>query len=380
MKEEGNKDMINIGIIRFNNGDYGGIEHQITNICSNMNKEQFKLHLITNQKTKFSTTFEKYGNVHYVDLKNIWNVSKQVEKIVKEQSISIIQSHMLRESYIGCLTKFRVKKLYHIFRVHTYINCSFISKFRKKLYHLLSFLLKSKVDLYLPINEMNQRELIKDSKINANKVKVVHNGVRSLEQIEKQEEFNKYNLAMIANFNYGKGQDIAIRALQILVKEDKRYNITFIGGESSKPSKGLSITQTMEELAKKLNVEKNTQFLGFVNNINEIIKDKDIIILPSYSEGTPHCLLEAMSIKKLVIASAVGGIPEFIHDSENGFLHDNKDYETLAEKIKNIDKMQKEELETICENGYKTWKNEYTVKKLCDYLSTLYQEKGVDIR
>ena len=38
MKEEGNKDMINIGIIRFNNGDYGGIEHQITNICSNMNK------------------------------------------------------------------------------------------------------------------------------------------------------------------------------------------------------------------------------------------------------------------------------------------------------------------------------------------------------
>lgn len=368
--------MKNIGIIRFNSGDYGGIEHQIINIVSNLNSEDYKFVLITNQETQFSSVFKEYGEVYYIDSENIWKASKQVKKIVEEQSINIIQSHMLKEHYIGCLTKFRTKNLYHIFRVHTYINCSFISNLKKKLYHLLSFLLSSKVDLYLPINEVNKIELMKNSRINEKKIEVVHNGVKALEIIEKNDSFNKTNIAMIANLNYGKGHDIAIRALQLLVKEDKSYHMSFIGYEKTKSPDGTSITEKVKELSKELQVDNNISLLGYIerDNIGEIINNIDIIILPSYSEGTPNCLLEAMSVKKIVIASAVGGIPEFIKDGENGFLHENKNYEELAKKIMDLRNLSKEKLDTIRENGYKTWKDEYTVERLCDYLDSLYKK------
>lgn len=368
--------MINIGIIRFNSGNYGGIEHQVINIVSNLNSEDYKFVLITNQETQFSAVFKEYGEVYYIDSENIWKASKQVKKIVEKESINIIQSHMLKEHYIGCLTKFRTKNLYHIFRVHTYINCSFISNLKKKLYHLLSFLLSSKVDLYLPINEKNKEELSKYSKINEKKIKVVHNGVKELKITEENNEFNKTDMAMIANLNYGKGHDIAIRALQLLVKEDKNYHMYFIGYEKTKSPDGNSITEKVKELSKELQVNSNISFVGYIerDNIGEIINDIDIIILPSYSEGTPNCLLEAMSVKKIVVASAVGGIPEFIKDGKNGFLHENKNYEELAEKIIDLKNMDKQKLDAIRENGYKTWKNEYTVERLCNYLDSLYKK------
>ena len=246
---------------------------------------------------------------------------------------------------------------------------------KKKLYHILSFLLTSQVDLYLPINERNKEELIKYSKINKKKIIVIHNGVRPLRNYKASNKFDYYKIAMIAHFYYGKGHDIALKALQLLVKEDKRYHLYFIGYEKTKSSTGVSITEETKKLVKELGLDQNVSFLGYHEDVGKEIQDIDIVILPSYSEGTPNCLLESMSVKKVVIASAVGGIPEFIKDGVNGFLHKNKDYETLANKIMHL-KSIKEEIKKIEENGYKTWKEEYTVEKLCESLKNIYLEKG----
>lgn len=116
--------------------------------------------------------------------------------------------------------------------------------------------------------------------------------------------------------------------------------------------------------------------MGYKEDVGKEIQDIDIVILPSYSEGTPNCLLEAMSVKKVVIASAVGGVPEFIKDGVNGFLHENKDYETLANKILHLKEMKEEEIKEIEENGHKMWKEEYTVDNMCRNLRNIYQEKG----
>ncbi len=368
--------MINIGIVRFNSGNYGGIEHQIINVISKLNKDKFQFVLITNNKTQFSDIFERYGKVYYVKEHNIWKASKEVKIIVELEKITILQSHMLREHYIGCLTKLRKKNLYHIFRVHTYINCSFISGFKKKLYHILSFILNNQVDLYLPINKVNAEELMKYSKISKNKIQVIHDGVKQLESFLSERESKNNNIAMIANFNYGKGHDIALEALKILVDNNKQYRLNFIGYEKTPSLNGVSILETVKNKANELGIIQNIEFLGFVENVGKALQNIDIVILPSYSEGTPNCLLEAMSIKKIIVASKVGGVPEFVTDGVNGFLHDNKDYKTLAQKIMNIKKILPEKLEQIRQNGYETWKREYSLEALCNYFSLLYQEKG----
>lgn len=369
--------MINIGIVRFNSS-YGGIEHQIINIVKNMDNNLFHFILITREKNKFTACFEEYGDVEYIKYRNIIKASNELKKIIKLRNIKIIQSHMLRESYISSITKLITKDVYHIFRVHTYINCSFIKKWKKKLYHVLAFLLNRGVDIYLPINKMNYDELLKSTKINKNKMDIVHNGVREINTYKcDNREFNYNDIVMIANIEYGKGHDIALLALKELINEDKRYNITFIGAMDKKDTDGNLMVDKIKDLASKLQVSNNIKFLGFVDDIGKELKNKDIIILPSYSEGTPNCLLEAMSIKKMVIASRVGGIPEFIENGKNGFLHNSKDYNMLANEILDLRNYTNEELNVICENGYKTWRNEYSIKNLCNYLELLYTEKGM---
>ncbi len=83
---------------------------------------------------------------------------------------------------------------------------------------------------------------------------------------------------------------------------------------------------------------KNVKLLGWVLREEKIklLADSDVLILPSYREGLPNALLEAMSSKLLVIASNVGAIPEVIDDGENGFLIEPGDVSKIVDKLKTI--------------------------------------------
>lgn len=374
--KKGNKGikMVNVGILRFNKGDLGGIEKQILNIVSKVKSKDINFILITDNETAFAKEFKKYGKVYYINSKKIFKSALELKKIIKADRIDIIQSHMLRESYIASIAQILNAKFYSIFRIHTYIDCSFIRKYKKNIYHIISHILSSKVDLYLPINIYNYEELIKRSKINKNKIEIIHDGVKKIENAINA-NLNLKDIVMIANFNYGKGHDVAIKALSELMKESNEYNITFIGGEN-----GINLTESILEnnknLAKKLGVEKNVKFLGFIEDIGEIIQNKSIVILPSYMEGTPNCLLEAMSAKKIVIASNVGGIPEFVIDGKTGFLHESKDYKELAQIILNLKNLKKDKIEEIEENAYEIWEKSYSVESMCNKLEAIYLKKG----
>ena len=75
-------------------------------------------------------------------------------------------------------------------------------------------------------------------------------------------------------------------------------------------------------LAHELGLESHVEFLGWVsgNAKNELLRDADIFVLPSYNEGLPVSILEAMSWGIPVITTTVGGIPELVEDHVNGFL------------------------------------------------------------
>jgi len=67
--------------------------------------------------------------------------------------------------------------------------------------------------------------------------------------------------------------------------------------------------------------------------VAEFMKGSDLFVLPSYAEGIPNVLLEAMSCETPVIASNVGGIPEVITDKANGFLVEPGNVNNLTELI-----------------------------------------------
>jgi glycosyltransferase involved in cell wall biosynthesis len=58
-----------------------------------------------------------------------------------------------------------------------------------------------------------------------------------------------------------------------------------------------------------------------------------LLILPSYEEGLPYVIIEAMLSGLPVISTSVGGIPEVVKDGVNGFLINPGDYKSLADRI-----------------------------------------------
>lgn len=93
-----------------------------------------------------------------------------------------------------------------------------------------------------------------------------------------------------------------------------------------------------------------------------------LIVLPSYSEGLPNIMLEAMACQTPILATPVGAIPDFIRDGENGFIMDENSPECIAKNVIRV--LENPQLETISKNermfAEKQFSYDATVKKYRD--------------
>ena len=120
-----------------------------------------------------------------------------------------------------------------------------------------------------------------------------------------------------------KGVHIAIKALESLPDTVALW----IAGEGDEKER-------LQALSKQLSLEGRVKFLGHQKNVEAYMQSADCLICPStWGEAVGLVNLEGLSCGLPVIASAVGGIPEFIRDGTNGFLVQPNDTKQLAEKI-----------------------------------------------
>jgi glycosyltransferase involved in cell wall biosynthesis len=80
--------------------------------------------------------------------------------------------------------------------------------------------------------------------------------------------------------------------------------------------------------------EGTIRYLGHVDNMPKLIKSADIVVLPSYREGTPKILIEAASMEKPIVATDIPGCSGLVQDGVNGFLVHVKNAEQLAGAIR----------------------------------------------
>jgi len=90
----------------------------------------------------------------------------------------------------------------------------------------------------------------------------------------------------------------------------------------------------LERLAQDRGVAGRVHFLGFRDDAGAVLDQLDAFVLPSWIEGLPMTVLEAMAHGKPVIATPVGGTPEAVADGETGLLVPPRDPVRLAEAIR----------------------------------------------
>lgn len=127
----------------------------------------------------------------------------------------------------------------------------------------------------------------------------------------------------VGELNYNKNQKTIIRALALPNLEKVHYLIV---GE------GIRRTQ-LEAYAAALKVNDRVHFLGYRNDVAELLHASDVFVFPSYREGLPVALMEAMAAGVPAVASRIRGNVDLIEDGVNGFLCNPSDEKSFADHI-----------------------------------------------
>lgn len=120
---------------------------------------------------------------------------------------------------------------------------------------------------------------------------------------------------------------------------------------------------------------KNVTFLGWVSgeDKNKYLELCDIFVLPTYFEGQPVSVLEAMACSCAVVASDTGGIPQMIEDGQTGILIEPKNPGSLAEGLfkvlEDVDFCRR-----LGENAYEKVKAEFSIENSMDKLLEIYRK------
>jgi glycosyltransferase involved in cell wall biosynthesis len=131
-------------------------------------------------------------------------------------------------------------------------------------------------------------------------------------------------LGVVAQMSPWKGQDTAIEALELLCREGIDAHLLLIGSAKfvarATRFDNESYVARLHELVADAGLEDRVSWLGERDDVSELVRALDVLLLPSWEEPFGRSLIEAMALGVPVIATNVGGPPEIITDGREGYL------------------------------------------------------------
>ncbi len=137
---------------------------------------------------------------------------------------------------------------------------------------------------------------------------------------------------------------------------------------------GIGEVERLEKTISENQFNGDVSFAGWVNGNKkaQLLNDCDVYVLPSYFEGLPISILEAMSYGKPVISTNVGGIPEIVKPGFNGWLFQPGDHQALNTII--MEAMDNKELLKQYGNNSLSISRNYTPESVFKSLNDLYKQ------
>ncbi len=157
---------------------------------------------------------------------------------------------------------------------------------------------------------------------------------------EKNKNLDKFVFLFIGRVIKDKGVIEYIKAAEILKKKYKNVEFQILGSLNAE-NKTLISRKKMYDMINSGAVT----YLGSSFRVEEVIRNCDCVVLPSYREGLPKSLLEGASMQKPLIATNVVGCRDVVEDGVNGLLCEVKDHLSLAgacEKMFLMDRKKRE--------------------------------------
>jgi glycosyltransferase involved in cell wall biosynthesis len=367
----------------------GGIERGVVEINSYLIKHDFNS-IVLSSGGKMVYQIEQVGGIHItlnVDTKNpfkIWRNIGKIRQIIRDNNIDLVHVRSRApgwSAYFAC----KKEKCPLVSTIHgNYSIGHFPFSWLKKLYNS-SMMMANKiicVSNYVEDCSYDNYKIFRQ-KFDDGNVRVIHRGVdteifnpanvtqeRIMAMVSKLQIPNDKSIILLpGRLTEWKGQ---LYFMDILKRLKNKDYLCLIIGDSKDHEKYL------KKLKKKINKNKLYEFVKIENNVNDISTVyimADIVVSSSIrGEAFGRVVPEAQAMKKMVIATAIGGSLETIIDGKTGWLVNQNDLDKFAETIDMILSMPLDEKKRIGEIARKHILDNYTMEKMCLKTINLYNE------
>ena len=229
----------------------------------------------------------------------------------------------------------------------------------------------------LCISQAVQDFMVSEEGVNKSKTMLIYNGIEMPEENIPSEEKNAERrafgfarddvvLIVVASLNRHKGHKVLLDAFANQVKKRPDLKLLIVGVGPLK--------EEIEWHIQKLDVSTSVKLTGLRRDVPLLLSISDIFVLPSVErEGLGLAIIEAMAMRKPVIGSALGGIPEVIENGVNGLLFPPGDTEKLSYAIDILasDKHLREQMGQI---GRKVFEKKFTGRKMINAIEAIYDD------
>ena len=266
---------------------------------------------------------------------------KRISNIIKENQIDVINAHHYMPffySFPGSRILHRKKLIYtehSVFEVEKILS----SKHRKVLSFMMPYA-NSVIGVSREIGETFKNAYPKYS----DKIRVIVNGV-DVDRFNITVERNRlradwglspdnFVIVTVANFRRVKNHACLIRALNLLYTSHPQIRLLLVGQGFPQDEENSEVQ--VRDLINMYGLQEKVVFTGFQNDIPSMLKISDVFCLPSFSEGLPVGVLEAMAAKIPVVGSDVKGINEIVSQDDTGLLFSSNDENSLAHALERL--------------------------------------------
>jgi len=178
------------------------------------------------------------------------------------------------------------------------------------------------------------------------KIKVVHCGLpREIFDIPDVPITSEPRFVCIGRLNEQKGQLLLVEAARALKEKGIDFQITLIGGGE--------LRGELNDTVRQYGLQEHVQLTGAISTerMFEEIQRARALVLPSFAEGLPMVIMEAMALGRPVLSTYVAGIPELVRPGENGWLIPPGSIEQLVSAMEMVIAVRPEELQAMGDNA-----------------------------
>lgn len=349
-------------------GGPGGAENVLIRLAKYMSEQGYRNIALLLKDGWLAEQLRANGVIVFIHQgkQSTFNIINSIRKLIAQESVDIIHSHeFMMNACLGLCAPF----------IKPVVVCTVHGKnyYGDKLRRKLLYRLVAMTTHFVVVSKDIASYLTNIISINPTKIHLIQNGidiyqyqhnpeVRSAARKELGLNNTDSMILSVGNLYSVKGHEFLIKAMALLQPFPQLK--LYIAGRGE-------LEANLQKLIHVHDLKQQVTLLGFRDDVPALLQACDIFCLPSLSEGLPLSILEAMSAKKVIIASDVGGIGEIVIDNKTGKLTPPKGVTELATAISEVLK-NTEKTAQLQHDAYQLIEKNFNIKQMAQQYTNLY--------